>query len=84
MSQRQRSWWAGGLFPGAALLGLVLVAGCGSEPTGDDAYSQKFEKPAGVAEPAAGTGDFPTRSEEREKEREQDALDAAKKKKGRR
>ena len=30
--------------------GVVSLAGCGGEPTGEDAFSQKFEAPAGAKE----------------------------------
>jgi len=53
------------------LAGVLSLSGCGSEPSGDAAYGQKFEKPAGAPEP---TGEMPdsgsTRREEIKKAKE--------------
>jgi hypothetical protein len=53
----------GATFLAVAAGGWLCLSGCGGgDPAGDDAYSQKFEKPAGAAE---GTGSMPDPASER-------------------
>src|SRR4051794_31084742 len=53
-----------------ALAGVFFLGGCNSEPTGDAAYSQKFEVPPDLAEAAKKPVPLPpTRAEERKLDR---------------
>jgi len=52
------------------------LGGCGGEPAGDDAYGQKFEKPAGAPE---GTGSMPDSGSERREDIKKAQEAAAKK-----
>ncbi len=79
MSQRDIMSNVLGISCGAcALAGILLLSGCGSEPTGDAAFSQKFEIPPEAANAANQKSAPPplTRAEEREK----DKADALKRK----
>ena len=54
-----------------ALAAMLLLGGCNGEPTGDAAYSQKFEVPPGATNAASLKSALPpqTRAEEREKDK---------------
>jgi len=60
-----------GMSCGAYALGAAFfLPGCGGEPVGDAAYSQKFEKPAEVAKAPKAKIKTLSREEERELDRQ--------------